>query len=241
MHRTWLEINSSALLHNVQEFFDLIGESTRLMAVVKSNAYGHGITEVAKILANHPSPLSSPPRGEEVIQGSRLSLEGRGPAVGGGEGAFHPHLKPVLSWKTRIAQIKKVAAGESVGYGLSERVSHNSIIAILPVGYYDGFDRKLSSLGNVLIGGTRCKIMGRISMNMCMADITHVPSAKVEDEVVLIGEQISPQGLSLQRQGETFKGNSSERITADELAQKIGTINYEVVARINPLLPRVVV
>ena len=139
----------------------------------------------------------------------------------GERGGFN--LLPVLSWKTRIAQIKKVPAGESVGYGLSERVPQDSRIAIIPVGYYDGYDRKLSSMGNVLIGGKRCKIVGRISMNMCMVDITHVSNAKVEDEVVLLGQQ----------------GN--ERIPAEELAQKIGTINYEVVARINPLLPRVVV
>ncbi len=143
------------------------------------------------------------------------------PFAKGEAGGFN--LQPVLSWKTRIAQIKQVKAGESVGYGLSERMAQDSKIAILPIGYYDGYDRKLSSLGNVLIGGTRCKIIGRINMNMCMVDITHMPSAKVEDEVVLVGEQ------------------GTERITAEELAQKVGTINYEVVARINPMLPRMVI
>jgi alanine racemase len=132
-------------------------------------------------------------------------------------------LKPVLSWKTRIAQIKKVKAGESVGYGLTERVSSDSLIAILPVGYYDGFDRKLSSVGNVLIGGKRCKLLGRVFMNMITVDVTHVPAVKIEDEAVLIGDQ------------------ESERVSAEDLAGKIGTINFEVVARINPLLPRIIV
>jgi len=144
------------------------------------------------------------------------------PSVGGVRGGGHIDLVPVLSWKSMIAQIKKIPAGTPVGYGLTERVSHDSKIAIVPVGYYDGYDRKLSSVGNVLIRGKRCKVLGRVCMNMMVVDITDVPDARLEDEVVLLGAQ------------------DQERITAEELAQKIGTINYEVVTRINPLLPRVI-
>jgi alanine racemase len=151
-----------------------------------------------------------------------VSPQGSGaPGIIPGSQTLAPNLLPVLSFKTRIAQIKKIKAGESVGYGLSERVSRGTTLAILPVGYSDGYDRKLSSVGNVLIRGKRCKILGRVSMNMCITDITDVPKAKLEDEVTLIGE------------------SGGEKITAEELAQKIGTINYEVVARLNPLLPRV--
>lgn len=130
------------------------------------------------------------------------------------------NLKPALTWKTIVAQIKNISAGTSVGYGLTERVSRDSKIAILPIGYYDGYDRKLGSVGNVLIRGKRCKILGRVCMNMIIVDITDVEKVELEDEVVLIGRQ------------------GREEITAEELAQKIGTINYEVVTRINPLITR---
>lgn len=130
-------------------------------------------------------------------------------------------LKPALSWKTKIAQIKKVKAGTPIGYGLTEKTSQDTKIAVLPTGYWDGLDRKLSSIGNVLIGGRRCKIMGRICMNMCMVDINHLPDVSLEDEAVFLGKQ------------------EQEQITAEEIAQKIGTINYEIIARINPLIPRI--
>ena len=132
-------------------------------------------------------------------------------------------LKPALTWKTIVAQIKNIPSGTSVGYGLTERVSRDSKIAVLPIGYYDGYDRKLSSVGNVLIHGKRCKILGRVCMNMVIADVTDLEKIEIEDEVILLGRQ------------------GREEITAEDLAQKIGTINYEVVTRINPLIPRVVI
>ncbi len=133
------------------------------------------------------------------------------------------NLQPALTWKTRIAQIKKITKGTFVGYGITEKVKRDSTIALLPVGYYDGFFRALSSVGEVLIGGKRCKILGRISMNLSVVDISKVNGAKVGDEVVLIGRM----------------GN--ERITAEDVAGKANTISYEVASRINPLLPRIYV
>jgi len=139
------------------------------------------------------------------------------------------NLEPALTWKTKIAQIKNIKAGTSIGYGLTEKISQDSRIAILPIGYWDGYDRKLSGMGNVLIKGKRCKVLGRVCMNMIIVDIGHFASfgkegeVKLEDEVVLLGKQ------------------GQEEIAADELAQKIGTINYEVITRINPLIPRITV
>ncbi|MBI2099604.1 alanine racemase [Candidatus Uhrbacteria bacterium] len=133
------------------------------------------------------------------------------------------NLRPVLCWKTIIAQIRQVSAGTPVSYGLTERVTRASKVAVLPIGYFDGYDRRLSSLGNVLIRGVKCKILGRVCMNMVMADVTDVPGVKIEDEAVLLGRQ------------------KKEQITAEEIAQKIGTINYEVVSRINPNLQRIAV
>jgi alanine racemase len=132
-------------------------------------------------------------------------------------------LKPALVWKTIVAQIKTIKDSTSVGYGLTERVSRDSKIAILPIGYYDGYDRKLSSVGNVLIRGKRCKVLGRICMNMIIVDVTDVEKVELENEAVLLGRQ------------------GREEITAEELAQKTGTINYEIVTRINPLIPRKII
>lgn len=132
-------------------------------------------------------------------------------------------LKPVLTWKTIVAQVKEVKKGTPISYDLTERVARDSKIAVLPIGYWDGFDRGLSKIGFVLIGGKRCKILGRVCMNMCVADITGVRGVKPEDEVVLLGTQ----------------GRSE--ITADEIAKQLNTIHWEVVTRINTVLPRIVV
>ncbi len=132
-------------------------------------------------------------------------------------------LQPVLSWKTRVAQIKSIPGGTPIGYGLTEMVQKRSRIAVLPIGYWDGYDRKLSSRGEVLIGGYRCKAMGRICMNMMMVDVSSVPNIQKNQEVILIGK------------------DARNMITTDTIAQKIGTISYEVLSRINSTLPRVVV
>lgn len=129
-------------------------------------------------------------------------------------------LKPVLTWKSLVAQVKLLTAGSSVSYGCTEKVVKNTKVAVIPVGYRDGVDRKLSSVGHVLVRGKKCKILGRICMNMMIVDVDHVADIKLEDEVVLLGQQ------------------GGERITAEEIAAKISTINYEVVTRINPLIER---
>ena len=130
------------------------------------------------------------------------------------------NLKPVLVWKTKIIQIKNLKKGDSVGYGCTHITKKNTKIAVLSVGYFEGYDRNLSNNGEVLISGKKCKIIGRICMNLCMCDINHIKNCKVGDEAVLIGKQ------------------KNQEITAEELAEKSKTINYEVVARINPNLLR---
>lgn len=131
-------------------------------------------------------------------------------------------LKPALGWQTGVIQVKDLLKGANVGYGLSYKTKRPTKLAILPVGYFDGYDRKLSNQGEVLIGGKRCKVLGRVCMNLIMVDVTDVTNVKIGDTAVLIGRQ------------------GREEITADELAKKIGTINYEVVTRINPLIPRII-
>ena len=130
-------------------------------------------------------------------------------------------LQPVLTWKTRVAQVKEVPEGGYVGYGCTWRAGRDSRIAVLPVGYFEGFDRGLSGIAHVLVRERRAPVRGRVCMNMCMVDVTDIPGVAVEDEVVLLG-----------RQGE-------ERIPAEQLAAWCGTISYEVVSRIHPALPRI--
>ena len=132
-------------------------------------------------------------------------------------------LKPVLSWKTKIAQIKILPAGSTIGYGLSYMTYEETKIAVIPQGYADGLPRDLSNKGEVLILGTKCKILGRIAMNMCVVDVTHLSDVKIEDEVVIVGKQ------------------DREEITAEEMAKKIDTINYEITTRVSALLPRVII
>ncbi len=132
-------------------------------------------------------------------------------------------LKPVLSWKTKVAQVKFLKKDSPIGYGCQESVVRDSKIAVLPVGYADGYDRKFSSIGNVLIKGKRAKVLGRVCMNMTMVDVTNIKDVGLEEEVVLLGRQ------------------GSEEISAQDLAGKLETINYEVVSRINPLVPRIYV
>lgn len=131
-------------------------------------------------------------------------------------------LKPVMTWKSILVQVKTIEPGESVGYGRTWFAPRRSKIGIIPVGYYDGYDRKLSNNSKVIIKGELAPVIGRVAMNMALVDLTDIKKAKKGDEVVLLG-----------------KVGKSE-VSAEDLANEIGTINYEVVSRVNPLIPRVV-
>lgn len=130
-------------------------------------------------------------------------------------------LRPVLTWKARLVHLNDVPFGEPVGYGCTYVATRPRRIAVLPVGYYEGLDRSLSNRGHVLVRGRIAPIVGRVAMNMCMVDVTDIPGVSVGDEAVLVG-----------RQGEGA-------LPAEDMAALLDTINYEIVARINPHLPRV--
>jgi alanine racemase len=130
-------------------------------------------------------------------------------------------LRPVLSLVTRIVFMKKVPAGVPISYGRTFTTKRESLIATLPIGYADGYSRVLSNRGEVLVRGARVPVVGRVCMDMCMIDVTDVPAVCEGDDVVLIG----------------FQGN--ERITADDIAEKTGTIAYEVLCGISNRVPRI--
>jgi alanine racemase len=130
-------------------------------------------------------------------------------------------LRPVLTWKTHIAQVKQLPANYPIGYGRSFITSKPTTIAIIPQGYSDGYDRHLSNTGSVLVRGLRCPVVGRIAMNMFAVDVSAVSGVQQEDIVTLIGQ------------------DGDETISAEQLA-KDATIQYEIIARISPLLQRIV-
>jgi len=135
------------------------------------------------------------------------------------EAAFHHQfrLKPVLTWKTIVSEIKELTAGSRVGYDFTEELGRHSIVAICPVGYWHGYPRALSSIGYFVVRGQQAKILGRISMDMIIVDVTDIKGVVVGDEATIIGEGI----------------------TADALAYLADTSNYEIVTRINPLIKRI--
>ena len=132
-------------------------------------------------------------------------------------------FKPVMRWVSHVAQVKTLPPNYSIGYGLTYVTEVAMKVAVIPQGYSDGYDRGLSNKGEVLIGGTRCPVLGRVAMNIFVVDVSHLSGVKAEDEAVLLG------------------GQGDEFITAEELAGKLETINYEITTRISPLLPRVVI
>jgi alanine racemase len=130
-------------------------------------------------------------------------------------------LTPVMTLKARIAHLKKVPAGFPVSYGMTHTTQAPTTIATVPVGYADGFNRRLSNRGHMLVRGQKAPIVGRVCMDLTMIDVGHIPGVVVEDEVVIVGRQ------------------ANETITADELAGLLDTINYEITSAITARVPRV--
>ncbi|MEK7636547.1 MAG: alanine racemase [Patescibacteria group bacterium] len=129
-------------------------------------------------------------------------------------------LHPILSWKSIVSEIKRIPKGESVGYYFTECMRRDSMLAIIPIGYWHGFDRSLSSRGFVLIRGKRAKVIGRVSMDMITVDCTDIQNVAIGDQVTIIGV------------------DGRESISAEEIADMQGTSAYEVLTRINPLIQR---
>ena len=122
------------------------------------------------------------------------------------------NFAPVLSWHVLVSEIKNLKKGDFVGYDLIERVNRPTKMAVLPIGYWHGFPRALSSIGQVLISGKRARVLGRVSMDIIVVDVTDI-NCKVGSKATIIGNQ------------------KSEEIPATELA-------YEAITRINPLIER---
>lgn len=169
-------------------------------------------------LANSAAALRMPEARYNLVRVG-IALYGLNPSP---EAPLPDGFRPALTFKSQIAQVKALSEGAYVGYGRSHRLGRPSRLAVIPVGYADGFRRAPRHWGTVLVRGQRAPIIGRISMDQTTLDVTDIPQARAGDEVVLIG----PQG--------------DDCITVDEVAANLGTINYEVVSEILARVPRVV-
>lgn len=159
--------------------------------------------------------LRLPLRGSNVIR-LGIGLYGLWPSDETRRATRQIHLRPVLSWKTRILQVKHIPRGTTVGYGRTFGAARAMRIGILPVGYADGYDRRASNASWVMIGGSRCPVIGRVSMNLMAVDVARVREARAGQIATLIGPGIE----------------------ADALAKTWQTIHYEIVSRIHPAIPR---
>ncbi|MGH2366677.1 MAG: alanine racemase [Chloroflexota bacterium] len=166
--------------------------------------------------ANSAATLRLPESRFDLVR-TGIALFGLQPS---GDTPLPPGFSPALALKTQLAQVHDLPAGEPVSYGATWVTTRPSRIGVLPIGYADGFRRAPAHWGEVLVRGQRAPLVGRVCMDMCMVDVTDVPGARAGDEVVLIGQQ------------------GDERITAEEVASRLGTINYEVVSQILARVPR---
>ncbi len=129
-------------------------------------------------------------------------------------------VEPVMQWVTRVAYVKTLPAGRTIGYGAAYTTTRETRVATLPVGYADGYRWSLSGIGHVLIRGKKAPVLGRVCMDQIMVDVTEIPDIQIDDKVYLIGR------------------SGDEEITAEEMAAATGTINYEIVCGLSRRIPR---
>ena len=180
-----------------------------------------GFQPTYRDLANSPGAVAHPNSHGNMVRLGGV-LYGLGGDVLPAE-IVKPELKPVLSLHTRIAQLKRVPKGETLGYSRTYTTTKDSIIATVPIGYQDGYSRSLSNNGRAIINKKYVPIVGRISMDWTILDVTEAPEAKVNDEVILIGK------------------SGKLHVTSEELAQKTDTISYEITCGINRRVTRIYV
>ena len=178
----------------------------------------NGFCPKYKDLANSPGAIA-----HENSRGNMVRLGGVLYGLGGDvlpKEIIKPDLKPVMSLHTRIAHLKNVPNGETLGYSRTFLTERDSVIATVPIGYRDGYRRSLSNRGHVIVKDSFAPVVGRISMDWTIIDVTEIPDVKINDEVILIGKQ------------------NTLTVAAEELAEKIGTISYEITCGINRRVTR---
>ena len=184
---------------------------------VLSQVEARGVAIPIRHAANSPGILRFPDSHFDMVR-LGIALHGLDPSD---DVPLPGDFRPVLTLKTLVAQVQTLPPGSPVSYGGSYVTRGYERIAVLPIGYADGFRRKPSNWGEALVRGRRAPVVGRVCMDQCMIDVTHIPGVAQGDEVVLIGAQ------------------EGDRIRAEEVAARLGTNNYEVVSMIMERVPRV--
>lgn len=176
-----------------------------------------GLTIPIRHAANSAAILQFPESHYELVRPG-ISLYGLAPSaqIGGTAG-----LKPVMSWKAKVSQVKRIKSGESVSYGRTFLAAYPTSVATIPVGYADGLRRALSNQGEMLIHGKRSTIIGRICMDQTMLEVTGIQGVQIGDVVTILGK------------------DGQDQITAAEMAGWFGTISYEVICGISQRVPRI--
>ncbi|MDH4271359.1 MAG: alanine racemase, partial [Candidatus Aminicenantes bacterium] len=129
-------------------------------------------------------------------------------------------LRPALAWRTIISEVKTLQKGQGIGYDLTETLKRDSRVGVCPIGYWHGFPRSLSLIGEVLVKGRKAKVLGAISMDMIVIDLTDTAGARVGDVVTAIGR------------------DGREEVSAYEVARRAGVSHYELLTRLNPLIQK---
>lgn len=184
------------------------------VAVLNAN----GIFPTFQDMANSPAFVRHPDSHGNMIRPGG-SLYGFGDILPAGE--MPSGIRPVMSLHTKIAFVKTILAGNSIGYGRTFVTKRDSVIATIPVGYNDGFPRCLSNKGSVLINDLAAPIVGRVSMDWTIVDVTEIPDVNVGDDVILMGE------------------NDGGSVYAEDIAELCGTISYEITCGISLRIPRI--
>ncbi|HEY3818467.1 MAG TPA: alanine racemase [Polyangiaceae bacterium] len=197
-----------------------MAEQMRLFEQATATLARHGIHPEVRHAANSAALLRAEARLDAVRPG--IALFGVSPSVGAAP--LTGELRPVMRVRTEIVAVRDVEAGAAVGYGATWRAPGPSRIATLPMGYADGLSRHLGNRGHVLVRGKRAPIVGAVSMDMTMVDVTHVAGASSRDEAVVLGTQEGPLGR--------------DAIGAAEIAGHADTIAWEVLTSVSRRVPR---
>ncbi len=178
---------------------------------------GEGLSPRYRHVANSGATLDMPKAHLDIVRPG-IAVYGLYPSAAVSRNVV---LVPAMSLKSRVARLRRLPAGTSVGYGRTFVAARESLVALVPAGYADGLKRALANRGAVLVRGRRARILGAVSMDQIVVDVTDIPGVEHDDEVVILG-----------RQGE-------EAVTAEDLAAWAGTINYEIVTGVSARVPRV--
>jgi alanine racemase len=199
-------------------------EETRAQTLLFDEATAQLARRGVRATVRHAANSAALLRGEALFDAVRpgLALFGVAPQAGGV--ALSSELRAVMRVRSEIVSLREIDVGDSVGYGALFRASRPTRIATVPLGYADGLSRHVSNRGHLLLRGKRAPIVGAVSMDMAMIDVTDIPGACIRDEVVALGAQEGPLG--------------KDAITADEVAGHAGTIAWEVLTSISRRVPR---